>query len=92
MQNKINKWYDSNNIGRIGGGLKLDVPLDDITSVDLRFVREFIYRSIQCLSTFEKWEKLLSIGLKYNVMTRYLSNILKIKKNSNPSFLVKKTR
>jgi hypothetical protein len=71
MQNKINKWYDSANIGRIGANLKFDVPLDDITSIDLRFVREFVYRSIQCLSSYEKWEKLLSIGLKFNAMTRY---------------------
>ncbi len=57
-------------IGKAGGGLKFDIPMDDTTSIDLRFVKDFIFRSVQCLATFEKWEKLLSIAMKFNAMTR----------------------
>lgn len=69
MKDRINKWYDSININKTGAGLRFDLPLDDNTTIDLRFVKEFIFRSIQCLSSFEKWEKLLSIALKFNAMT-----------------------
>ena len=71
LQNRINKWYESANVGRAGGGLKFDIPFDDITSVDLRFVKDFIFRSIQCLAHFEKHEKLLSVALKFNAITSY---------------------
>jgi hypothetical protein len=71
IQDKINKWYDSVHINKTGGGLKFDLPLDDNTCIDLRFVKEFIFRSIQCLCTYEKWEKVLSIALKFNAMTGY---------------------
>lgn len=70
FHNRINKWYDSAKIGKAGGGLKFEIPLDDITSIDLRFIKDFIFRAVQCLAHFEKSEKLLSISLKFNAMTK----------------------
>ncbi len=70
QSNQLNKWYDSLSIGKTGGSLKFDKPLDDITSIDLRFLKDFIFRSVQCLAAFERWEKMLSIALKFNTMTR----------------------
>ncbi len=67
--NLVNKWYDAASIGRTGGGLRFDLPLDDVTSIDLRFVKDFIFRSVQCLAQFEKNEKLLSVALKFNALT-----------------------
>ncbi|RNA01418.1 cilia- and flagella-associated 54-like [Brachionus plicatilis] len=71
IQNKINKWYDSNSVGKCGSGLGFDLPLDDINSIDLRFVKDFVFRSVQCLSSCEKWEKCASIALKFNAITSY---------------------
>lgn len=71
IQNKINKWFDAESIGKTGASLKFDIPLDDINSIDLRFIKEFIFRAIQCLAAFEKWEKCASIALKFNAMTSY---------------------
>lgn len=71
MQNQLNKWFTSGNIGKTGGTLKFDIALDNITSVDLRFVKDFIFRSLQCLAHFDKSEKLLSVALKFNAMTNY---------------------
>lgn len=68
--NRINKWYDSVKIGKAGGSLKFEIPLDNITTMDLRFIKDFIFRAIQCLAHFDKSEKLLSIALKFNAMTR----------------------
>ena len=76
QHDRINKWYDSPNVNRFGANLKFDIPLDDSTSIDLRFVKDFIFRSIQCLCSFEKWEKLTSVGLKFNAMTGYLHHLL----------------
>ena len=47
--------------------------MDDITSIDLRFVKDFVFRTVQCLASFEKWEKLLSVSLKFNAMTRFVT-------------------
>jgi hypothetical protein len=69
VQNRVNKWYDSQNVGKFAASLKFDVPLDDSTSIDLRFVKDFIFRSIQCLCAYEKWEKLTSVAMKFNAMT-----------------------
>lgn len=70
IQNKINKWYDSDTIGKSGSSLKFDVPLDDISSLDLRFIKEFIFRAVHCLASLEKWEKTAYIAMKFNAMTR----------------------
>jgi len=71
MQNRINKWYDSANVGRCGGNLKFDSPQDDFSSIDLRFVKEFIFRSIHCLCANEKWEQCASVAMRFNAMTSY---------------------
>lgn len=71
MQQKINKWFESPSVGKIGASLHFDVPMDDITSIDLRFVKEFVFRTIQCLAECQKWEKLCTIGLKFNSLTSY---------------------
>ena len=67
---KLNKWFDSQDVGRGGAGLKMDIPMDDVSSIDLRFVKEFIFRSVECLYANEKWEKLASIIFKFNALTR----------------------
>ncbi|CAF0895749.1 unnamed protein product [Brachionus calyciflorus] len=71
IHNKINRWFDSDSVGKSGASLGFDTPLDDINSIDLRFLKEFIFRSIQCLSSCEKWEKCSTIALKFNAMTSY---------------------
>lgn len=72
LDTQINRWYDSLNVGKAGGGLKLDIPLDNTTALDLRFIKNFVQRSLQCLVYSQKWEKLCSLGLKFNALTRFL--------------------
>ena len=62
MLGKLNRWYDSPHIAKSGASLKYDAPLDDMSTIDLRFVKKFIFRAIQCMCMLEKWEKLASIG------------------------------
>ena len=70
MQNRLNKWYDSVNIGKTGASLKFDMPLDENSSIDLRFLKDFVFRAIHCLAATERWEKLVSLALRFNAMTR----------------------
>lgn len=65
-----NKWFDKNLINKGGASLKHDIALDDITSIDLRFLKDFVFRTIQALISMNKYEKLLNVALKFNVMTR----------------------
>lgn len=67
---EVNKWYNSPSVGKSGAGLKFDRPLDDISAIDRRFVKDFVFRSVQCLSATEKWEKMLYIAMRFNAMTR----------------------
>jgi hypothetical protein len=68
----LNKWYDSLNVGKGGANLKYDIPLDDSSSIDLRFVKRFVYRAVQCLFANKKWEKVASLIFKFNALTRYI--------------------
>lgn len=68
-QRRLNKWYDSQTIGKGGASLHTETPMDDISSIDLRFLKEFIFRTVQCLYSNEKWEKLGSTILKFNALT-----------------------
>jgi hypothetical protein len=59
-------------VNKGGAMLKFDVPLDDVSSIDLRFLKQFIFRTVQCLYSNEKWEKLASLIFRYNVLTKYV--------------------
>lgn len=72
---RINNWYDSLNVNK-ASGLKFEIPLDNFSSIDLRFIKNFIQRGLQCLAYNKKWEKLCSVGLKFNALTRYILEII----------------
>ena len=65
-----NKWFDKNYINKGGASLKHDIALDDITSIDLRFLKDFVFRTLQALISMNRYEKVLNVALKFNVMTR----------------------
>ena len=56
--------------------MKFDSPQDDFSSIDLRFVKDFIFRSIHCLCANQKWEKCASIAIRFNALTSYELNML----------------
>lgn len=68
--NDLNKWFTDPQIRRAAASLKHNQPIDNASSIDLRFFKDFIFRSLQCFATLDKWEKLLSIAMKFNMMTR----------------------
>lgn len=70
LRTSFNKWYTGDGPIKGGAGLKFKDSLDDCTSIDLRFVKDFVFRTLQCLASFNKFEKLLSIAMKFNVLTK----------------------
>lgn len=70
LKSSFNKWYTSDGAFKGGASLKFKDNLDDCTSIDLRFVKDFVFRALQCLTSLNKFEKLLSVAMKFNVLTK----------------------
>ena len=70
LKGGLNNWYTSAGVYRGGANLKFNDALDDCSSIDLRFVKDFVFRTLQCLASFDKSEKLLSVAMKFNVLTK----------------------
>jgi len=66
-----NRWYTDAFVTRAGCSLGQAKAIDDSSSIDKRFVKDFVFRSLQCLAACDKWEKLLSVAIKFNILTGY---------------------
>ena len=54
---------------RGGAGLKFEVPMDDMTSVDARWFRRLVLRVLEMLYYEEHWEKLVDLALRFNALS-----------------------
>ncbi|XP_063397833.1 cilia- and flagella-associated protein 54-like isoform X1 [Mytilus trossulus] len=63
-----------------GANLKHENPLDDMSSLDIRWVKRLILRVIELLYYEQKWEKLVDIALRFSALTndRYGEQIIPI--------------
>ena len=43
--------------------------LDDMTSVDLRFITRIVLRVMELLHYEQKWERLVDVALRFNAVT-----------------------
>jgi hypothetical protein len=50
--------------------LKYEARLDDISTVDTRWVRRIVLRTLEILYYEHKWEKLVHVALKFNALTK----------------------
>jgi hypothetical protein len=72
FKSHINKWFImENRVGYEGAGLSFDMPMDDIIAIDRRMIKTFVLRTIQCLASCGKWEKLAEISMRFNALTGY---------------------
>ncbi|XP_064633928.1 cilia- and flagella-associated protein 54-like isoform X3 [Lineus longissimus] len=57
--------------------LKFETRLDDISTVDTRWVRRIVLRTLEILYYEHKWEKLVHVALKFNALTndRYAEQV-----------------
>ncbi|KAL8594729.1 hypothetical protein ACOMHN_051675 [Nucella lapillus] len=71
-------WMGSIMDERGGSSLKFEVPLDDVSIVDMRWVRRLVLRCLEMLYCRQKWEKLIDIALRFSAISndRYAEQVV----------------
>lgn len=55
-----------------GSSLTFEHPLDDVNVVDLKWIRDFVLKSLEVLYQVEKWETLVSLAIQFNIVSQYV--------------------
>ncbi|XP_014445728.1 cilia- and flagella-associated protein 54 [Tupaia chinensis] len=67
------------NIKNDNGGFSLtfEHPLDDVNVVDLKWIHDFVLKSLEVLYQVEKWETLVSLAIQFNIISheRYTEQV-----------------
>lgn len=60
-----------------GSSLIFEDPLDDVNVVDLKWIHDFVLKSLELLYQVEKWETLVSLAIQFNTVTheRYTEQV-----------------
>ncbi|XP_076776112.1 cilia- and flagella-associated protein 54 isoform X3 [Arvicanthis niloticus] len=60
-----------------GSSLIFEHPLDDVNVVDLRWIHDFVLKSLEVLYQVEKWETLVSLAIQFNIISheRYTEQV-----------------
>ncbi|XP_031204941.1 cilia- and flagella-associated protein 54 isoform X3 [Mastomys coucha] len=60
-----------------GSSLTFEHPLDDVNVVDLRWIHDFVLKSLEILYQVEKWETLVSLAIQFNIISheRYTEQV-----------------
>ena len=66
---KVNSWTGGISEEKGGASLKFEQPLDDISMVDMRWIRALVLRVLEMLYYEQKWERLADIALRFNALT-----------------------
>jgi hypothetical protein len=69
--NKLNQWFTNIESSWSGTTFNFEQPQDRTSLIDLRFLRNFILRSLHALYVAAKWEKLGTIAIKFNALSEY---------------------
>ena len=56
-----------------GASLKHEQPLDDLSILDMRWIKRLILRVIELLYYEQKWEKLVDISLRFSALTKLVT-------------------
>ena len=65
----IQTWMGQVKAEKGGASLKFETPLDDISVVDMRWVRRVILRVLEMLYYEQRWERLVAIGMRFNAIS-----------------------
>ena len=63
-------WMGSIRDERGGSSLRFELPLDDLSTVDTRWVRRLVLRCLEMLYYQERWEKLVDIALRFSALSK----------------------
>ncbi|XP_047407155.1 cilia- and flagella-associated protein 54 [Sciurus carolinensis] len=60
-----------------GSSLSFEHPLDDVNVVDLKWIHDFVLKSLEVLYQVEKWETLVSLAIHFNIISheRYTEQV-----------------
>ncbi|XP_013373994.1 PREDICTED: cilia- and flagella-associated protein 54 isoform X2 [Chinchilla lanigera] len=60
-----------------GSSLTFEDPLDDVNVVDLKWIHDFVLKSLEVLYQVEKWETLVSLAIQFNTISheRYTEQV-----------------
>ncbi|XP_076967829.1 cilia- and flagella-associated protein 54 [Tamandua tetradactyla] len=60
-----------------GSSLNFEDPLDDVNVVDLKWIHDFVLKSLEVLYQVEKWETLVSLAIQFNEISheRYTEQV-----------------
>ncbi|XP_012590590.1 PREDICTED: cilia- and flagella-associated protein 54 [Condylura cristata] len=60
-----------------GSSLTFEHPLDDVNVVDLKWIHDFVLKSLEYLYQVEKWETLVSLAIQFNIISheRYTEQV-----------------
>ncbi|XP_063120477.1 cilia- and flagella-associated protein 54 isoform X4 [Rattus norvegicus] len=60
-----------------GSSLTFEHPLDDVNVVDLKWIHDFVLKSLEVLYQVEKWEMLVSLAIQFNTISheRYTEQV-----------------
>ncbi|XP_032154492.1 cilia- and flagella-associated protein 54 isoform X2 [Sapajus apella] len=60
-----------------GSSLTFEHPLDDVNVVDLKWIHNFVLKSLEVLYQVEKWETLVSLAIQFNTVSheRYTEQV-----------------
>ncbi|XP_040610987.1 cilia- and flagella-associated protein 54 [Mesocricetus auratus] len=60
-----------------GSSLTFEHPLDDVNVVDLKWICDFVLKSLEVLYQVEKWETLVSLAIQFNIISheRYTEQV-----------------
>ena len=62
-------WMGSVHEEKGGASLRFEALLDDLSMVDMRWVRRIVLRVIEMLYYEQKWEHLVDIALRFNALS-----------------------
>ena len=54
---------------RGGASLRFEQLLDDVSRVDVRWVRRLVLRAIEMMYYEHKWERLVDVALRFNAVS-----------------------
>ncbi len=52
-----------------GASLKFESQLDDVSTVDMRWMRRIILRVLEMLYYEQRWERLANLALRFNAIS-----------------------
>lgn len=53
-----------------GSSLTFEHPFDNVNMVDLKWIHDFVLKSLELLYQVEKWETLVALAIQFNIISQ----------------------